>query len=164
DIPAGSYLSVAQRVDDLFDSSTKLYDWHPELADLLSRDDYERGRALAHRLAAETGPGTSAEGASDASGTASSGSAGPTVLLHGDLTPSNILDGGPTRGLVAVDPGPCLGDAAFDAVDLLFWHADDLATIEARATALGAATGLDPDRLLDWCRAFAGMCALEFAT
>ncbi|MGZ8761136.1 MAG: aminoglycoside phosphotransferase family protein [Aeromicrobium sp.] len=41
--------------------------------------------------------------------------ASPSVLLHGDLTPSNILDGGAERGLVAIDPAPCLGDAAFDA-------------------------------------------------
>ena len=45
------------------------------------------------------------------------------VLLHGDLTPPNILDGGPARGLVAIDPAPCLGDPAFDAVDLLLWRA-----------------------------------------
>jgi streptomycin 6-kinase len=42
-------------------------------------------------------------------------------VLHGDLTPSNILDGGAERGLVAMDPAPCLGDAAFDAVDLILW-------------------------------------------
>jgi streptomycin 6-kinase len=27
-----------------------------------------------------------------------------------------MLDGGDKRGLVAIDPAPCLGDAAFDAV------------------------------------------------
>jgi streptomycin 6-kinase len=31
------------------------------------------------------------------------------------LTPSSILDGGAERGLVAIDPAPCLGDPAFDA-------------------------------------------------
>jgi streptomycin 6-kinase len=40
------------------------------------------------------------------------------VLLHGDLTPANILDGGVARGLVAIDPAPCVGDPAFDGVDL----------------------------------------------
>jgi streptomycin 6-kinase len=41
----------------------------------------------------------------------------PIALLRGDLTPSNILDRGAGRGLVAIDPAPCVGNAAFDAVD-----------------------------------------------
>jgi streptomycin 6-kinase len=65
---------------------------------------------------------------------------------------------------VAIDPAPCLGDPAFDAVDLLCWQADDLETIQARTEALAAATGLDPVRLLGWCTAFAGMIALELAS
>jgi streptomycin 6-kinase len=88
----------------------------------------------------------------------------PTVLLHGDLTPNNILDGGSQRGLVAIDPAPCLGDAAFDAVDLVLWRADDVRTIETRGAALAAAIGADPDRLLAWCSAFAAMTALELAS
>jgi streptomycin 6-kinase len=47
---------------------------------------YERGRESALRLAAEPSA---------------------RVLLHGDLTPVNILDGGVARGLVAIDPAPC---------------------------------------------------------
>jgi streptomycin 6-kinase len=39
------------------------------------------------------------------------------VLLHGDLHLGNVLDGGPSRGLVAIDPKACLGDPCFDAVD-----------------------------------------------
>lgn len=31
------------------------------------------------------------------------------VLLHGDLHLGNVLDGGPSRGLVAIDPGPVSG-------------------------------------------------------
>src|SRR5260370_961646 len=58
-------------------------------------------------------------------------------MLHGDLTPGNILDGGARRGLVAIDPAPCLADAAFDAVDLILWQADGLGTIEARPRPLG---------------------------
>ncbi|OUC96640.1 hypothetical protein CA984_14275 [Streptosporangium minutum] len=42
--------------------------------------------------------------------------AGPAGLVHGDLHPGNVLDGGP-RGLVVIDPRPCVGDPAFDAVD-----------------------------------------------
>jgi streptomycin 6-kinase len=63
----------------------------------------ERGRGLARALVA---------------------AAGPRVLLHGDLHPGNVLDGG-ARGLVAIDPRPCIGDPAFDAVDWVFWGADD---------------------------------------
>jgi streptomycin 6-kinase len=87
-----------------------------------------------------------------------------SALLHGDLTPSNILDGGSERGLVAIDPAPCLGDdLAFDAVDLLLWQADDVELIAARAEQLARARGVDAGRMLDWCIAFAGMTALELA-
>jgi streptomycin 6-kinase len=140
--PDGSYPTVEQRVGDLFDSSAKLYERHPELIALVPPHLYERGRERATRLARHDVP---------------------IVMLHGDLTPSNILDGGAERGLVAIDPAPCLGDAAFDAVDLILWQADDLETIEARADLLAAAADMDVRRLLDWCSAFAGMCALELA-
>jgi streptomycin 6-kinase len=121
----------------------KLYERHPRLTTLVPLELYERGRTLANRLADQHAP---------------------TVVLHGDLTPSNVLDGGAERGLVAIDPAPCLGDAEFDAVDLLLWQADDLATVEARAEQLAAATAYDERRLLAWCSAFAGMSALELAS
>jgi hypothetical protein len=76
----------------LFDSSVKLYERYPELAALIPPDLSERGRRLVTRLAQD---------------------GLPIVSLHGDLTPSNILDGGAERGLVAIDPAPCLGDAGF---------------------------------------------------
>jgi streptomycin 6-kinase len=138
-----SYPTVGQRVAYLFDSSVKLYERHPELTALIRPALYERGRRHALALAQE---------------------ASPSVLLHGDLTPSNILDGGAERGLVAIDPAPCLGDAAFDAVDLILWQANDLETIAARTERLAAATGIDAERLLGWCVAFAAMTALERAS
>jgi len=55
-----------------------------------------RGRELARELAA---------------------AGGVSVLLHGDLHPGNVPDGGTARGLVAIDPRPCLGDVASKAVD-----------------------------------------------
>jgi len=41
------------------------------------------------------------------------------VLLHGDLHLGNVLDGGGSGGLVAIDPRACAGDPCFDAVDYL---------------------------------------------
>lgn len=142
-VPDPSYPPLERRVAYLFDSSMKLYAAHPELAERVPPELYDRGRRLATELAAD---------------------ASPVVLLHGDLTPSNILDGGERRGLVAIDPAPCLGDAAFDAIDLVLWQADEIETIEARSDELAAAIGASPERLLAWCTAFAAMTALELAT
>jgi streptomycin 6-kinase len=141
-IPDPSFQPVADRVTYLFDSSRKLYEFKPELVELISPDLYERGREMALRLAID--PTSSA-------------------LLHGDLSPVNVLDGGAERGLVAVDPAPCVGDPAFDAVDLVLWRAKDVDAITARAEQLAAATRMDAGRILDWCTAFAGMAALEIA-
>jgi streptomycin 6-kinase len=142
-VPDSSYPAAGQRAAYLFDASAKLYERHPELSALVPPELYERGRSLATRLAQH-----------DSS----------VVLLHGDLTPRNILDGGAERGLVAIDPAPCLGDPAFDAVDLILWQADGIETIEARTMRLAAAAGLDAERVLGWCAAFAPMAALEVAT
>ena len=84
-------------------------------------------------------------------------------VLHGDLTPVNVLDGGDERGLVAIDPAPCVGDPAFDAIDLVLWRAEDVGTITARVEELAPAIGAEAGRLRDWCAAFAGMVALEIA-
>ena len=122
-VPDASYPSAAERVSYLFDSSTKLYERRPELVELIPLELYDRGRELALRLAAD---------------------APTTVLLHGDLTPVNVLDGGEQRGLVAIDPAPCLGDPAFDAIDLVLWRAEDVDMIAARAARLAPAIGADP--------------------
>jgi streptomycin 6-kinase len=141
-VPDPSYPTVGYRVDHLFDSSETLYARYPETAALVRPELHDRGRRLATTLAAD---------------------AAPSVLLHGDLTPSNILDGGARRGLVAIDPAACLGDPAFDAVDMVLWQAEDLRVIEARARRLAATSGLDAERVLGWCTAFAAMNALEIA-
>ena len=142
-VPDPAYPTAGQRVAYLFDASARLYQRHPDLTELIPPRLYQRGRQLATRLAQHQGP---------------------VVLLHGDLTPANILDGGPGRGLVAIDPAPCLGYAAFDAVDLILWQAGDLPTIHNRAERLAVAARLDEQRLLQWCAAFAAMSALELAS
>jgi streptomycin 6-kinase len=81
------------------------------------------------------------------------------VLLHGDLHPGNVLDGGADRGLVAIDPRPCVGDAAFDAVDCVFWAVDDPGEWEPRTRDLAAALDLDPGRLWAWSTALAALLA-----
>jgi streptomycin 6-kinase len=85
------------------------------------------------------------------------------VLLHGDLHPGNVLDGGAVRGLVAIDPRPCVGDAAVDAVDWVFWAVDDPGAWEPRSRDLAVALGLDHKRLWAWCAAFAAMLAASRA-
>jgi streptomycin 6-kinase len=85
------------------------------------------------------------------------------VLLHGDLHPGNVLDGGAARGLVAIDPRPCVGDAAADAVDWVFWAVDDPSGWEPRSRDLALALGIDHERLWAWCEAFAAMLAASEA-
>jgi streptomycin 6-kinase len=133
---------VAEHVAYLYESGKKNYERRPDLAGLISPELYERGRKLAMRLAAD---------------------APATVLLHGDLTPVNVLDGGDERGLVAIDPAPCLGDPGFDAIDLVLWRAPDLETVATRAELLAPAIGAEAGRLFEWCAAFAAMTALELA-
>jgi streptomycin 6-kinase len=82
------------------------------------------------------------------------------VLLHGDLHLGNVLDGGPARGLVAIDPRACVGDPCFDAVD----YALDGAGRDGvghRCAALAPAVGLDPGRLYAWCCAIAPIIAIS---
>lgn len=138
--PFPSCPPLSQRVAGLFDSWARHRHLDRDVANLVSEELYERGRRFAARLAVQRGP---------------------EVLLHGDLTPVNVLDGGPERGLVAVDPAACVGDPAFDAVDLVLWLADDVATIADRAEQLAPMIGVDAGRLLDWCMAFAGMATVD---
>ena len=141
--PSPSFPRVEQRVDALFRSSGSIYQRYPALTVVISKETFARGRALADRLARLKHR---------------------DVLLHGDLTPSNILIGGEQRGLVAIDPTPCVGDAAFDVVDLVLWRANSIGTIERRAERLAVTMDVDESVIFSWCVAFAGMRALELAT
>jgi len=86
------------------------------------------------------------------------------VLLHGDLHLGNVLDAGPGRELVAIDPKICIGDPSFDAVDYLLaaaGHSAGNSAVATRCQALGDAHGLDADRLYAWCRALAPVTAVS---
>jgi streptomycin 6-kinase len=85
------------------------------------------------------------------------------VLLHGDLHPANVLDGGPDRGLVAIDPRACVGDPALDGIDWVFRGEPDPAAWRARCEALAALAGDDADRPWQWCRTFAPQLAASQA-
>src|SRR4051794_23929367 len=102
-VPAG-FPPLTDRIAWLFDAWHRELDRSPELLELIPADLPERGRRLAMRLAADPVP---------------------NVLLHADLNPGNVLDGGVHRGLVAIDPAPCIGDPAFDATDLVFTAATE---------------------------------------
>jgi streptomycin 6-kinase len=104
----------------------------------------ERGHALARRLSDDP--------------------ASPCALVHGDLHPGNVLDSGGRRGLVAIDPRPCVGDPLFDAVDLTLWGARSAASAQAQVAAVAAEAGADRERLAAWCAALAAMAAASLAT
>jgi streptomycin 6-kinase len=86
---------------------------------------------------------------------------GPQGLVHGDLHLSNILRAGRSRGLVAIDPRPGVGDFTFDAIDWTLDRATSMAAVHERIERLGKLVpGLDPDRLWGWCQATAAALAI----
>jgi len=85
------------------------------------------------------------------------------VLLHGDLHLGNALDGGPARGLIAIDPKACVGDPCFDAVDYVVAGAGNEG-VESRCRQVATACGLDGDRLYAWSRVIAPMVAIAYLT
>jgi streptomycin 6-kinase len=140
---ADGWVSLAARVQFIFEH------WiarHGRRGEVVTRavpvDRLRRGHQLARALAAD---------------------AVQPVLLHGDLHPGNVLDGGAVRGLVAIDPRPCVGDAAVDAVDWVFWAVEDPGAWEPHSRDLAVALGLDHQRLWAWCAAFAAMLAASMA-
>ncbi|MGW6918443.1 aminoglycoside phosphotransferase family protein [Kitasatospora sp. NPDC054939] len=83
---------------------------------------------------------------------------GPRRLVHGDLHPSNVLDG--PAGPVAIDPRPALGDPDFDLVDWVLDGSADRVALQGRIEELTALVpGSDPERVLAWCRALAPVVA-----
>jgi streptomycin 6-kinase len=138
-VVADGVMSLAARVEFIFEHWVER---HRRRGELVTRavpvDRLRRGHELARGLTAD---------------------ARAPVLLHGDLHPGNVLDGGVARGLVAIDPRPCVGDAAFDAVDWVFWAVDDPGAWEPVSRDLALALSLDHERLWAWCTALAAMLA-----
>jgi len=88
--------------------------------------------------------------------------AGPAGLIHGDLHPGNVLRGGSGRGVVAIDPRPCLGDRAFDAVDWVLASGDSEAAMQQRIDWLARhVDGLDAERAWAWSQVLAVVVAVS---
>jgi streptomycin 6-kinase len=83
-------------------------------------------------------------------------SAGRDVLLHGDLESKNILYC-QSRGLVAIDPLPCVGDPAYDAGYWLAFALDPKAWERASAQ-LAKRLDLEPARVRAWASVVALDC------
>lgn len=130
-------VSLAERVEFIFEHSIARYSACADVLDVVAPTRLRRAHDLARHLV------TSNE---------------RVVLLHGDLHPGNVLDGGRSRGLVAIDPRACVGDPAFDVVDWVFFNttADHW---EARSNDLASLLDVDPARVWSWCSAFAAAIA-----
>jgi streptomycin 6-kinase len=128
---------LGERVDFIFEHWIGRYQQRSDLTDVVPIAALRRGHQLARRLTA---------------------SSEQIVLVHGDLHPGNVLNAGKPRGLVAIDPRPCIGDPAFDLVDWVFWNAEG-SEWNARSHELSSLLGVEPERLWAWCSAFAAILA-----
>lgn len=130
---------LRERADFIFDLTLQRLYRNPAVAERVSTELVERSRAIARALTEEE----------------------PVRLLHGDLHPGNVLRGSGTRGLVAIDPRPCLGDPGFDAVDWLLADGGGEPAVHSRIHWLASRTDvLDPDRAWTWCQALAVVLAV----
>ncbi len=93
------------------------------------------------------------------------------VVLHGDLHHGNVLDFGPGRGWLAIDPKGLWGERAFDFANLFINpDLDDpdppVATLPARfqrrLEVVVEMAGLERGRLLTWILAWCGLSASWF--
>jgi streptomycin 6-kinase len=82
--------------------------------------------------------------------------------LHGDIHHGNILNFGP-RGWLAIDPKGLIGERTFDYANLFCNPDSSIAARPARLTRqlahVSDCTGIEPQRLLHWIIAWAGLSA-----
>jgi streptomycin 6-kinase len=135
ELDGGSGLpSLRDRAEFVFEVTRRRLDRHPAVAARVPPALVEGSQRRAGALAGE----------------------GPVRVLHGDLHAGNVLRSGDGHGLVAIDPRPCLGDPAFDAVDWVLADAGSEHAVRQRIGWLaGRVDGLDPDRAWAWCQATA---------
>jgi streptomycin 6-kinase len=113
----------------------------PYVSRFVPPDMVARGHALARELTAGTGD---------------------YGLVHGDLHLFNILDGGPARGLVAIDPRPSCGDRTWDAIDIALARVTSAGELDDRISRITALVpGLNPGRLRQWCQATAVISVVQ---
>jgi streptomycin 6-kinase len=145
--PLDQLPTVAERVEFLFALIGRRRS-HPRVSELVPPDLVTRGHRLARDLAADAAAGLTPGNPGLVHG--------DPGLVHGDLGLPNVVDGGPGRGLVAIDPRPCRGDRTVDAIDWAVGRTTSLAGLRERIERLGALVpDLNGDRLEQWCQATA---------
>jgi streptomycin 6-kinase len=89
-------------------------------------------------------------------------SAAEPVVLHGDIHHDNVLDGG-SRGWLAIDPKGLIGERGFDYANMLCNPGIEVAgapgRLAARAAIVAREGRLEPQRILMWTLAYAGLSA-----
>lgn len=87
------------------------------------------------------------------------------VPLHGDIHYDNILDSG-NRGWIAIDPKRLIGERTFDYTNLFCNPDIEIAGAPGRLSrqlqVVSKEANLDPQRLLKWIIAWAGLSAAWF--
>ncbi|EME52571.1 aminoglycoside phosphotransferase family protein [Amycolatopsis decaplanina] len=84
------------------------------------------------------------------------------AIVHGDLHPGNVLDGGPGRGAVAIDPRPSVGDRSFDLADWVTLPMRDGGTLEDGFDAIAPhLPGFDAERVRAWCVALSPLFVMR---
>jgi streptomycin 6-kinase len=78
-----------------------------------------------------------------------------SVLLHGDLNPTNVL-AAEREPWLAIDPKPMVGDAAYDGPRLVtqpdpLVMADPRRALAERVATVSEVMGVDRSALLEWC-------------
>lgn len=129
---------LSDRVDLVFALAKRRLQRWPAVNVRIGRAVVERSHALARELAVE----------------------GPVGLVHGDLHPGNVLRAKGERGVVAIDPRPCWGDRATDAVDWMLSDVVDELDLDRRIDWLARdVPAVEPARVRAWCQAFAVIVA-----